>query len=212
MSQQQQLQKIPLYLQLEMPNCPKCGNTANVRLSGWTANHDRRMYKCKTCNNKWVYPKLEHRGTSTATLSERKQATERMNQNRVIHMSHLNIDLVVEIPCFITCQEKICDPTNCEYLDFYLLGRESIQKICKYCHKKFEGKLNSNNFCSSGHEILFHLKQARISLKYGAMYSDNRKALENEALGKLETEGINYEVETVKEKREKMKHASYGDD
>lgn len=180
---------------VERPLCPKCGSNANVKLNGWNEIHDRRQYYCKVDKIRFVYPrKPREKGTFKRGLSiKKKEASTRMMENRSEYLLKLNIDLVANVPCFV-CEVKICNPETCDFMDLWLDGIETITKVCAYCHREFEGRLNPSEFCSSNCEILYVQEKNSISSRYRTAYSSDKR-IENEEneMERLSIEGLNYE-------------------
>lgn len=102
----------------ETPKCPQCNSNNNVKLHGWNESHDRRNYFCKSCKRKFVYPKLPK--------AERKQYVREPTKKLPVfdfakikakHDKHVNIDSIVDLPCFCADCQKTCDnPETCESL------------------------------------------------------------------------------------------------
>jgi len=96
--------------------CPKCQST-DLRRNG-KCSGNRYRYICKSCNWNFRFPLLTQR--AKYKIQTRETAKTLMASNRVVHLSHIGVDSVNEIPCFIACEARDCDPIVCPKIDKWL--------------------------------------------------------------------------------------------
>lgn len=85
--------------------CPHCGGR-NLRRNG-KASWDRQRYFCKDCIRDFRYPPIERRIQSVSI--DKANAKINMDANRVVHLTHLTVDSLDGIPCFLCPEQSKCD-------------------------------------------------------------------------------------------------------